>query len=195
MVSVLYIAWFSDVRGRSRSLSKRRPRSFANRKGPRTTSDVWESGYSERGREGKGTANDLGRLRIRLFWEREGRERDRERPRTSENQAILREGGKGKGPRTTSDVWESGYSERGREAKGTVNDLGRLRIRLFFTKNYNYKLRKLKFKTLKVMQPRIKNKSGLLVGELTILSCHPRSVHTKFYSRDWLYNLLFTSEQ
>ena len=28
------------------------------------------------------------------------------------------------------------------------------------------------------MQPRIKNKSGLLAGELTILSCHPRSVHT-----------------
>ena len=42
--------------------------------------------------------------------------------------------------------WEREGSERDRE-----NDLGRLRIRLFFTKNYNYKLRKLKFKTLKVI--------------------------------------------
>ena len=115
----LRIRLFWEREGRERD--RERPRTSENqailreggkRKGPRTTSDVWESGYSERGREAKGTANDLGRLRIRLFWEREGSERDRERPRTSENQAILREGGKRKGPRTTSDVWESGYSSQ-----------------------------------------------------------------------------------
>ena len=35
------LAWFPDVRGRSRSLSLL----SLSRKGPRTTSDVWESGY------------------------------------------------------------------------------------------------------------------------------------------------------
>ena len=40
----------------------------------------------------------------------------------------------------------------------------------------------LKHKRLEVMQPRIKNKSELPVGTIN----HPGSVHTKFYSRDWL---------
>ena len=43
-----------------------------------------------------------------------------------------------------------------------------------------YKVEKLKYKKLEVMQPRIKNKSKLPVGEVN----HPGSVHTKFYSRD-----------
>ena len=38
----------------------------------------------------------------------------------------------------------------------------------------------LKYKRLEVMQPRIKNKSELLVGTIN----HPGSVHGKFYSRD-----------
>ena len=44
-----------------------------------------------------------------------------------------------------------------------------------------YKVEKLKYKKLEIMQPRIKNKAELPVGEVN----HPRSVHTKFYSRDW----------
>ena len=43
-----------------------------------------------------------------------------------------------------------------------------------------YKVKKLKYKKLEIMQPRIKNKAELPVGEVN----HPRSVHTKFYSRD-----------
>ena len=76
-------------------------------------------------------------------------------------------------------------------SRGTANDLGRLRIRLFFTKNCNYKLRKLKKK----------NVEGHAAEDLKQIRTsswwinNPRSVQTKFYSRDWLYNLLFTSEQ
>ena len=44
-----------------------------------------------------------------------------------------------------------------------------------------YKVKKLKYEKLEIMQPRIKNKAELPVGEVN----HPRSVHTKFYSRDW----------
>ena len=43
-----------------------------------------------------------------------------------------------------------------------------------------YKVEKFKYKKLEIMQPRIKNKAELQVGEVN----HPRSVHTKFYSRD-----------
>ena len=42
-----------------------------------------------------------------------------------------------------------------------------------------YKVDKLRYKKLEVMQERIKNKSEHLVDEN-----HPRSVHTKFYSHD-----------
>ena len=45
-----------------------------------------------------------------------------------------------------------------------------------------YKVKNLKYEKLEIMQPRIKNKSELPVGEVN----HPGSVDTKFYSRDWL---------
>ena len=47
-------------------------------------------------------------------------------------------------------------------------------------KELEYKVEKLKYKKLEVMQPRIKNKSDLPVGEVN----HPGSVHTNFYGRD-----------
>ena len=49
-------------------------------------------------------------------------------------------------------------------------------------KKLEYNVETLKYKRLEVMQPRIKNKSELLVGTIN----HPGSVHKKFYSRDWL---------
>ena len=59
-------------------------------------------------------------------------------------------------------------------------------------KNLEYNVEKLKYKRLEVMQPRIKNKSKLLVGTIN----HPGSVHKKFYSRDWLiYSVSFISEE
>ena len=48
-------------------------------------------------------------------------------------------------------------------------------------KELEYEVEKLKYKKLEFMQPRIKNKAELPVGEVN----HPGSVHTKFYSRDW----------
>ena len=45
-----------------------------------------------------------------------------------------------------------------------------------------YKVKKFKYKMSEVIQLRIKNKAELPVGEVN----HPGSVHTKFYSRDWL---------
>ena len=47
-------------------------------------------------------------------------------------------------------------------------------------KKLEYNVEKLKNKRLEVMQPRIKNKSELLVGTIN----HPGSVHKKFYSCD-----------
>ena len=47
-------------------------------------------------------------------------------------------------------------------------------------KELEYKVEKLKYKKLEFMQPRIKNKAELPVGEVN----HRGSVHTKFYSRD-----------
>ena len=59
-------------------------------------------------------------------------------------------------------------------------------------KKLEYNVEKLKYKRLEVMQPRIKNKSKLLVGTIN----HPGSVHKKFYSRDWLiYSVSFISEE
>ena len=49
-------------------------------------------------------------------------------------------------------------------------------------KKLEYNVETLKYKRLEVMQPRIKNKSELLVRTIN----HPGSVHKKFYSRDWL---------
>ena len=47
-------------------------------------------------------------------------------------------------------------------------------------KELEYKVEKLKYKKLGVMQPRIKNKSELPVGKKN----HPGSAHIEFYSRD-----------
>ena len=47
-------------------------------------------------------------------------------------------------------------------------------------KKLEYNVETLKYKRLEVMQPRIKNKSELLVRTIN----HPGSVHKKFYSRD-----------
>ena len=59
-------------------------------------------------------------------------------------------------------------------------------------KKLEYNVETLKYKKLEVMQPRIKNKSKLLVGTIN----HPGSVHKKFYSRDWLiYSVSFISEE
>ena len=44
-----------------------------------------------------------------------------------------------------------------------------------------YKVENLKYEKLEIIQLRIKNKAELPVGEVN----HPRSVNTKFYSRDW----------
>ena len=49
-------------------------------------------------------------------------------------------------------------------------------------KKLEYSVETLKYKRLEFMQPRIKNKSELLVGTIN----HPGSVHGKFYSGDWL---------
>ena len=49
-------------------------------------------------------------------------------------------------------------------------------------KELEYKVEKLKNKKLDVMQPRIKKKPNFQLRWIR----YPESVHTKFYSRDWL---------
>ena len=56
---------------------------------------------------------------------------------------------------------------------------GYLLSKVVLQKELPYKVDRLRYKKLEVMQGRIKNKSELLVDEN-----HPRSVHTKFYSHD-----------
>ena len=56
---------------------------------------------------------------------------------------------------------------------------GYLLSKVVLQKELLYKVDRLRYKKLEVMQGRIKNKSELLVDEN-----HPRSVHTKFYSHD-----------
>ena len=50
-------------------------------------------------------------------------------------------------------------------------------------KELEYKVKKLKYKKLEVMQPRVKNK---YVRPSSWWINLPGSVHTQFYSRDWL---------
>ena len=70
-------------------------------------------------------------------------------------------------------------TDEGAYFRGGGGGGGYLLSKVVLQKELPYKVDRLRYKKLEVMQGRIKNKSELLVDEN-----HPRSVHTKFYSHD-----------